>query len=296
MDSLEAFVCDDELAYTPLRDRGWTVESVSWRDRSVDWDTYDLVVIRSTWDYQNAPEEFLSVLEEIEDSKARLENPLEVVRWNLSKRYLHELETRGVRIPTTVWLDRLESGELEQLYSELSTDELVLKPLVGANADLAFRLDRRSAMDRASEVEAVYSDRPLLAQPFLRNVLHEGEYSLFYFSGRHSHTILKTPREGDFRVQEEHGGFIQAVAAEPALIAAGDRAMSAIPWELLYARVDLVRDDEGEFRLMELELIEPALYFRMDPASPKRFADTIVRLLGLPGSEVQRIRGSAVKP
>ena len=113
-----------------------------------------------------------------------------------------------------------------------------------------------------------------MAQPFVRSVTEEGEYSLFFFGGAYSHTILKTPKTDDFRVQEEHGGIIRAVEPEPALRALAHDVTDALAPQPLQARVDLVRIEHGRFALMELELVEPSLYFRMDAAAPARFAHT----------------------
>ncbi len=274
------YFIDDEHAYEPLAALGWRVEAVPWNRPGVAWGDYDLVVIRSTWDYFHDPDAFLAVLAEIERSGVRLENPLELVRWNLRKTYLRDLEARGVPVAPTVWRDRLAPGELLSLLDEVPGEEAVLKPVVGANAEGAFRLDRHSARERASEVENYYSARALMAQPFARYVLDEGEYSLFYFAGEHSHTILKTPRSEDFRVQEEHGGVIRAVDAEDALVAAGRTVLEAVGEAPLYLRADFVRSGEGAtFWLMELELIEPSLYLRMDPEAPVRFARAVDRLM-----------------
>ena len=111
-----------------------------------------------------------------------------------------------------------------------------------------------------------------MAQPFVRSVVEEGEFSLFFFGGAYSHTALKTPKAHDFRVQEEHGGWIRAVEPEPALRALAEDVMDAVAPTPLQARVDLVRMEGDRFALMELELIEPSLYFRTDAASPDRFA------------------------
>jgi glutathione synthase/RimK-type ligase-like ATP-grasp enzyme len=119
-----------------------------------------------------------------------------------------------------------------------------------------------------------------MVQPFVNAIVDEGEYSLFYFGGVYSHTILKSPKRGDFRVQEEHGGRITAVAPEHDLRETADNIVASIS-QLLYARVDLVRNDSGKFLLMELELIEPALYFRMDEESPRRFATALDELMKL---------------
>ena len=125
------------------------------------------------------------------------------------------------------------------------------------------------------ELARTFRSRPFLVQPFRGHVLSEGEYSLFYFGGHYSHTILKTPREGDYRVQEEHGGIITAVPEDGPWRAVADAVIAAIGRTLLYARVDLVRNPDDGFELMELELIEPALYLRMDPDAPDRFAEAV---------------------
>lgn len=270
------FVIDDHLAYAPLQALGWQVEAVPWRQPGIAWGEYDLVVIRSPWDYQTAPAAFLECLGQIERAGAQLENSLELVRWNLQKSYLRTLERRGVPIVPTLWREGLRPGDLGALVADLQSPALILKPLVSANADGTYWLTPEEAVRRASEIEAFFADRPLLAQPFVASVLAEGEYSLFYFNGAHSHTIVKRPKAGDFRVQEEHGGEILSVEAPAPLLAAGARVMAALGEQPLYARVDLVRANErDEYWLMELELIEPALYLRMDPGAPERFARAI---------------------
>ncbi len=266
-DRLEGFVTYDGLLHEPLARRGWAVDEVPWR-AAADWDAYEVVVIRSPWDYQHDPDAFLAVLETIERSNARLENPLDLVRWNLRKTYLRDLEARGLPIVPTRWLPRLAPADLAPLFDALG-EEIVVKPVVGANADAAFRLRRETA---PGEALAAFAARACMAQPFVRAVVEEGEFSLFHFGGAYSHAILKTPASGDFRVQEEHGGRIRAVAPDPALRALADAVVDALGPAPLYARTDFVRLDAG-FALMEVELIEPSLYFPYDADSPERFAD-----------------------
>jgi len=270
------FVIDDDLAEEPLRHRGWQVDTVPWDARDIDWRRYEIVVIRSTWDYQHRSEEFLATLAAIEDTGTRLENSLEIVRWNMRKTYLHDLAARGVTTLPTVWRERLASGELLPLVDAMQSEEVIIKPVMSGNAQGAYRLDRSRAHALAAEIEAYYAARPLMMQPFEAAVVIEGEFSLFYFNGAYSHCVLKVPKPGDFRVQEEHGGNIIAVNAELALQEAGAAAMAAIPETLLYARADFIRHRDDTFRIMELELVEPALYLRMDPGAPDRFADAIV--------------------
>jgi glutathione synthase/RimK-type ligase-like ATP-grasp enzyme len=271
------FVIDDELARGPLAELGWRVDALPWDRPGIRWQDYEIVVIRSTWDYYYRPEQFVAVLAGIEASGTPLENRLALVRWNLQKSYLRELELRGVPIAPTLWRDRLQRGELAALFAAAGGEEAVIKPVVGAGAVGAWRLERRNLQRVAGNVEDYYQDRPLMLQPFASAVLTEGEYSLFWFNGTYSHAIVKVPQAGDFRVQEEHGGDIRAVTPEASLRAAGERALAEIGEVPLYARGDFVRTNDGSgWWLMELELIEPALYLRMDPQAPQRFAAAIV--------------------
>jgi hypothetical protein len=243
----------------------------------VDWRRFDLVVIRSTWDYQHHAEQFLGVLETIERAGVRLENGSEVARWNMPKTYLRELAARGIETVPTFWRDALAPGELVPLFEELRSDEGVIKPVMSANAQGAWRLNRETVRSQAAEIEAYFANRPLMMQPFERGIVEEGEFSMMYFNGIYSHSILKVPKRGDFRVQEEHGSEIRLVTPEPALLAAGNAAVAAAGRKLLYARADFVRNDDV-FRLMELELVEPAIYLRTDPGAPDRFADAVASL------------------
>ena len=271
MGDLGDFVTDDELAVEPFARRGWRVELVPWRDPAVDWDRFDAVVVRSPWDYQTYPAEFERTLVAIDQSRARLANDLATMRWNLNKRYLQDVEGRGVPIPPTLWRRGLAASELPRMFQQLATEEIVIKPVIGAGAADTFRLTLPQACDWATELERVFAARNYIVQPFLPAVVEEGEFSLILFNGKLSHTILKTPKPSDFRVQEEFGSTIRPVNAKPALIAAATMAMDWIRPTPLYARVDLVRHQD-RYLLMELELAEPSLYLRMDEGAPERFA------------------------
>ena len=271
MDDPDAFVIYDRDAVAPLAACGWTVDEVPWRS-GADWDTYDLVVIRSPWDYHDAPAEFVAALAEIDASSARLDNPLPVVRWNLDKTYLRDVKAAGVPTVPTRWADGLTPGVLADAVERWGGGEVVAKPTVSANADGTFRLGPDA--ETWADALAALADRPCLVQPFVPAVVDEGEFSAFAFGGEISHAILKTPAHGDFRVQEEHGGRIVSVAPDADLRAITASALDAVPWPepLLYARVDAVRLADGSLAIMELELIEPSLYFPYGPGSAERFA------------------------
>ncbi len=275
MDSLEGFVSYDHLAMDALRKMGWQVEEVSWRQQAVDWNQYDIVLIRTPWDYQQDPEAFLAVLEQIENSSARLENSLELVRWNLNKHYLKELEETGALIVPTLW-DQAFSIKSFRLWTTSFPDrEIIVKPLVSANADFTYRLPSTMSDEQLAELAPIFARRPFMVQPFMPSVISEGEFSVFFFGENYSHTILKTPKPADFRVQEEHGGIIRAVEPAPLLLDTARKVRTLISPKPLYSRIDLVRTEKNQFALMEVELIEPSLYFSYSEPSAALFAKTV---------------------
>lgn len=273
MDNLEEFECYDSLLYAPLATRGWKVTPVSWQQTNPDWNSYEVVVIRSPWDYQDDPQRFIQVLADIDSSSARLENPLDLVKWNIDKGYLRDLQNKEIGIVPSIFSNLFTPSLCRTFFDKLGSDEIVIKPTISANADDTFRLTSDSPL--IEKLETVFDNRDFLVQPFMKQIVEEGEYSLFYFGGEYSHAILKTPRQDDFRVQEEHGGTLKLIEPEKQLLKLGQKTFSSLSPSPLYGRVDFVRADDT-FLLMELELIEPSLYFNMDPNSPDRFAEAFV--------------------
>ena len=276
MDDIGNFVSDADLSFAPMNELGWQVDMVPWR-RDTDWDDYDLVYICTPWDYQNDVAGFLDVLATIERSSARLCNGLELVRWNLEKTYLQELESRGADIVPSRFFDSFDARRVGACFDAHDTDTIVLKPVVGANSDNIFVVTRPLPGDVVDTLGNVFADRPFFVQPFMDSVRSEGEYSLFFFGGEYSHSILKKPKRGDFRSQEEHGADIQPVEAPDAIVDTAQRVVGVISPQPVYVRADFVRGNGKRFLLMELELIEPALYFRTDPGSAGRFAKALTR-------------------
>lgn len=266
------FVIDADLGIAPLEELGWDVVVQPWRERDVDWSACDAVYIGTPWDYPDDVDTFLDVLAAIDSSGAILVNPLELVHWNLDKRYLADLEERGADIVPTTWLDAFDDDAIDDAFTHAGGQALVIKPRVGANAVDTFVLERPLDAALRSDLARVFANRPCMLQPFVAAVREEGEYSLFFLDGELSHAILKKPAHGDFRVQEEHGAAIVSASPEPALAAAARAVADLVEPAPAYARADFVRGDNGRYLLMELELIEPSLYLRMDPLAPGRFA------------------------
>lgn len=353
MDRTDGWVMDDELAVPHLRDRGWSVTHLPWRNaRALGTPTGgdpDAVVVRSTWDYHRDLPAFLRTVEFLAASGIALVNDPRWIRWNARKSYLGQLARAGLPVVPTLEVAHLDDSAVARARGRFGMDDLVAKPLVGASAHGLRRLGVSRVSAPASPLPAPASplsapaspprprgrdpetppperearagdsgtpSGPWLLQPFVPAVVQEGEYSLIYLDGAFTHAVLKRPRSGDIRVQEEHGGEIRAVRPLPGQREAAEAVLAAAPGLAglgsghtpFQARVDLVRGTGGRARrattapatrpgigagpggipgsapgaewwLMELELIEPALYLRMDPGAPGRFAAALARRL-----------------
>jgi glutathione synthase/RimK-type ligase-like ATP-grasp enzyme len=271
------YVIDDALAIDVLARRGCAVDEVPWQRSDVAWRDYDAVVVRTTWDYQRDLPAFLAAMARIAATGVPLANDLATLRWNSDKSYLRDLARRGVTIVPTRWGEGTSRAELRALCEGHGPRGAVIKPTVSANADDTFRLRPGDPDDALDAIARTFTARAWMAQAFVASVLDPGEFSVFYFAGERSHAIVKRPRPGDFRVQEEHGGIITPITPDAALVRAADDVMQRLAAVPLQARVDLVRLDDGSFALMELEAVEPSLYFRTHPAAADNFADALAR-------------------
>lgn len=272
MEKIEGWSIDAELGFAPMRALGWTVDTLPWRVDEVDWDEFDAVYIGTPWDYPDDPAQFMQVMRAVDRSSAVLVNDFALVAWSMQKTYLMDLEQRGAAIVPSRWAERLETGMFGEAFEHFQTDSIIVKPVIGTNAADTFPLDRDSLSQLAPKVCEKFADRPCMLQPFIENIRSEGEYSMFYFNRQFSHAIRKIPKKDDYRVQEEHGAEILAAHPEPALRDAADALLQLVEPQPVYARADFLRGPDGRFLLMELELIEPSMYLRMDPEAPRRFA------------------------
>jgi glutathione synthase/RimK-type ligase-like ATP-grasp enzyme len=223
----------------------------------------------------------MRVLGEIDASGAVLVNDLSLVRWNLAKTYLRELESRGALIVPSRWYECavdawFERGGLEECFRAFG-DKVIVKPVVGSNATDTFLLSRPLDARKIAQLQETFRARPFVVQQFIDTVCNEGEYSLFYLGDRYSHAIRKVPGSGDFRVQEEYGAEISSVEPEAALRETADSIMRLLDPLPVYCRSDFVRGEKGTFLLMELEMIEPSMYLRTNSAAARRFAESLDR-------------------
>lgn len=248
---------------------GVEIEPVFWQDDGTDWSRFSAVLPLLAWNYPQATETFLKRVAEIEASGARLLNDGAVIRANMDKGYLAELERRGAPVPPTLAIEACRPDVILESFDALGTDEIIIKPRIGAGAWRQARLKRGEPVPSAD----ILPPAAALIQPFLPAVTEEGELSLLYFGGRYSHALIKRPKAGDYRTQGQHGAVETGIdAPEGALEAAEAVLAKADGTPLTYARVDLVRGAEGHWLLMELELIEPWLYLALDRQGGKHGA------------------------
>lgn len=265
---------ESHLLVAALEQRGADANVVAW-DADFDWSKADLVVVRTTWDYFARLDEFLSWADAVE-SVTQLVNPAAVLRWNTHKRYLLELESRGVPSVPTVVIERdCPLPDLSTLFPDAG--ELVVKPAVSIGAIGA---RRGSTVDEElwAHLATLVAAGDVLVQPFVASVLAQGETSLLFAGDELSHAVRKVPTDGDYRVQDHHGGQTRAHHASAAEAAVARAALAVAPESCAYARVDLVETERGP-AVMELELVEPALFLNADPRSPSRYADYLISLI-----------------
>lgn len=272
---------DDVLLKRELERRGHSVCPVVWSESPPAAIKADLVLIRSPWDYHENADAFRRWLRAAEAAGLPLENSPGLVRWNLDKGYLFELQNKGFPVVPSARLGTPAGKSLNGIFDAFGTDRVVIKPLVGASAYRTTRVARREA--RAfldGEFQDWTKDSRFMVQPYLPEVETAGEWSLVFFGESFSHSVRKTPARGNFRVQDLHGGSARAAPAPAAAIRAARQVLPLLPALPLYLRMDGIMH-RGRFLLMELELFEPELFFRTDSRSPGRFADCVeARLRG----------------
>lgn len=269
---------DDQLTADELKRRyDILVEPLSW-DGPVSPETlrsFDLLVIRSTWNYYRKYEQFRAWLNILASRGIPILNPVKLMLWNADKNYLRELSEKGFPIAETFWLEKGSTVNLQELIESVGFPEVILKPVVSAGAWQTWRIPAEEAASYQEKADEILATNDAILQPFFKEIIDEGEYSLTFFGDKYSHTTLKQPDNGDYRVQREHGGSYYATEANEEWIKLGEQLIQALPYSPLYTRLDGIRRN-GKFEILEVELLEPDLYTRFHEGAPTRFADAIV--------------------
>ncbi len=269
---------DEPLLIPALEALGASVRPAVWSSADVDWSSYDAVVIRSCWDYHRRIDEFRGWLDELEAKHVRVLNSPALVRWNANKRYLIDLSARGVAVIPTMLVPRGRVEDVERTIAAEDWSRFVIKPAVSASGYETHALHAPLDARARDIVSRVVSMGDVLLQPFADEVPRDGELSFVFIDGAFSHAALKRPRPGEFRVQHEHGGTAEAYVPSTSLVSQAERVLRALDEVPLYARVDGIARGNA-LLLMELELIEPNLMFRLAPEAPRALANAILARL-----------------
>ena len=252
-----------------VRARGVEVDAVPWTEGR-DLAGYDLVLPIVAWGYHLRYLQWLSFLDDLQASNLPVVNPPELLRWNSDKAYLSELAAKRIPSVQTVQSEALSDADLAAAAERLGTHELVIKPPVSGGA---FGTHRIRVGD---PIPASERGQRMMVQPFLPSIATEGEYAIILFGGTYSHTVVKRPKSGDFRVQPHLGGSTEICEPPVGGVELARAALAAAPAPAPYARVDIVRGPGEQLLIMELELIEPALFLDVAPHGKAAFADALI--------------------
>ena len=268
---------DDQLLLAALEQIGIAAVPLIWDDDAVAWRDFDFVLIRSIWDYHLKHARFLRWLDQLDEAGVRVCNSTAIARWNSDKRYMLELQQRGVRVTPTRLVRQHDAVTLAALIAETGWQEAVVKPVISSSGhETWFMNNPATPADEARFAEQV-ARMDVLVQEFAAGV-QAGELSFVFLGGRYSHTVLKRAAGSEFRVQVEHGGTVEAVQPPGEQIDWAQSVLAHIPDPCSYARVDAVAAGDS-LMLMELELLEPELFFKYDPHAAQR----LIAALGLAG-------------
>lgn len=272
---IEDILEEDRLVQSALENRGLRVNRINWDHPDVDWSDSRYIMFRSTWDYFNRFPEFENWLESVKNQTSMI-NPYPMVRWNLDKHYLLELAEKGIPIPPTSFIEKGKLQPLTELVAESGWKEIILKPVISGAARHTYRISADSCDQYEEVLRRLLAEEPMMIQEFQQGVLDKGEISFVVIGGTFTHAMLKKAKRGDFRVQDDFGGKLYPYAASEEEIAFAEEVVSSCRQQPLFARVDAIWDNHKRLVISELELIEPELWFRFNPAAAEILADTFI--------------------
>lgn len=270
-DYVQNVLQEDELIKTALEKLEFRVWRTNWDNPTFDWTSTKSVLFRTTWDYFNRFDEFFDWLS-ITSKKTKMMNSFELIQWNIDKYYLGELEEKGIRIVPTHYILPSETTTLSKEIAKTKWDNLILKPAIAGTARHTYKINPNNILEHEAIFKSLIANETMLLQPFLKNVLHKGEIALMLFGGKFSHAVLKKAKEGDFRVQDDFGGSVFDYEASKEEIEFAEKVIAACPIMPIYARVDLLWNDDGELCVSEVECIEPELWMRKCDSAADKFA------------------------
>lgn len=269
---------EDQLLQTALEEKGLFVIKMDWADKHFDWTKTKYAIFRTTWDYFERFDEFFTWLEKTKN-KTTFINSAEVINWNIDKHYLQDLAKKNINIAPTLFIEKGENTTLKQLFEKTNWKEIVLKPAISGAARHTYRINPNNYKKHENIFKELIKVECMLFQTFLKNITLLGEISLIMIGGKYTHAVKKTAKKGDFRVQDDHGGTVEKYQPTIEEIIFAENCLKVSPFNPIYARVDIVYDNDNIISLSELELIEPELWFRNNPISANLLAEEVINLI-----------------
>jgi glutathione synthase/RimK-type ligase-like ATP-grasp enzyme len=241
-----------------LETKGLIVKRPVWNDLQIDWKQFDVVILKSPWDYHDNFSSFILWLSDLDTAGIKVLNPFKTIQWNSDKHYLKQIADDGLPVIDSVFLEKGILPDLAELLDRSRCKQMIIKPCVSASAKNTLLLTFDNVSSVQNTINGLLANESFLVQPFMEEIL-QGELSFMFFNGNFSHSTLKVPKTGDFRVQSEYGGTVQKINTDIAHVQAAGKYVEKYGKGTLYARVDGIISN-GTFVLMELELIEPYLF------------------------------------
>jgi glutathione synthase/RimK-type ligase-like ATP-grasp enzyme len=271
------FAPDDQYLVQYLQKKNITIAPVVWDDPEADWLAWDAVIIRSTWDYYKRPVEFSAWLKRIEGSGCKIFNPTSVMRWNMNKKYFIRFSEEGILLPSFEFLSQNTSVQLNQLMNKKQWKKAVVKPAISAGSFNTWVTTSESAVADQPTISSQITNGDIIVQKFMDEILTDGEISLLFFNKEFSHAVRKNAKPGDFRIQTQFGGTVTPITPDAKVLRQATDIVGRIKEPLLYARVDGI-ESQGNFYLMELELIEPVLYVNNNDQACENFYRALISM------------------
>jgi len=278
-DYIQNILTEEGLLISALESHGLSVIRKDWADSNFDWSSTKCAIFRTTWDYFDRFKEFKHWLNKVEGQTLFI-NPISQIKWNMDKHYLRDLVNKGIRIIPTVYIKAGETKSLSSLIEETGWNEVILKPTIAGAARHTYKLDSVNLSDHETVFSELIAKEDMMIQPFQNNIATQGEVSYMVMGGKFTHAILKKAKSGDFRVQDDFGGTVHNYEASKEEINFAEDVVNTCQPLPLYARVDVMWDNEDELAVSEVELIEPELWFREFPEAADILAGEVYRLIG----------------
>ncbi|WP_369769438.1 RimK family alpha-L-glutamate ligase [Flavobacterium sp. WC2416] len=268
---------EDQLLLPELAKHNITATAAIWDDKSIQWSDFDYLIFRNTWDYFEKETAFNNWLDHIEQLGIKTLNSIDIIKNNKHKFYLREMEKKGIIILPTVFLEKTKDLNLSKIIPT-HWKKMVLKPAFSAGSYQTEVFELKDIEKINTQYKAIASEKELLLQEFMPEIQTLGETSFIFFNKKFSHAVNKKPVDGDFRIQVQFGGKYKLIEPSQELIEKAQKIVNTFPNNLLYSRVDGIII-ENELHLMEVECIEPDLYFNLSQGALTRYVNAVLELI-----------------